>query len=238
MADEEGGALLAKDRLLLAAADLLDAGEGAFSTRAVCERAGVTAPTLYHHFGSKKGLIDAVLSHGFGQYVSPPMSTPPSDPIAEIRQGWDHHVAYGLQHPAFYARLYGAVRPGQPCAITSPAMARLRELFEEAAHQGTLMVTPAAAAAQVHAANVGVTLSLIAQPHHERDLALSDHVREAALAAILTGTPAPHTTDPRRTAAVALAAALRQDDSGLTAGETVLMQELLDRLSTTDQAHG
>ena len=51
----------ARDRLLLAAAELLEAGS-AVSTRAVCDRAGVQAPTLYHHFGSKQGLIDAVAS--------------------------------------------------------------------------------------------------------------------------------------------------------------------------------
>jgi AcrR family transcriptional regulator len=29
----------------------------------------VTAPTLYHHFGSKDGLIDAVVQFGFSQYA-------------------------------------------------------------------------------------------------------------------------------------------------------------------------
>jgi AcrR family transcriptional regulator len=59
-----------RDRLLLAAAQLLDeSGNTTVSTRAICERAGVEAPTLYHHFGNKQGLIDAVLRHGFNQYV-------------------------------------------------------------------------------------------------------------------------------------------------------------------------
>ena len=63
------------DRLLLAAAELLhEAGDGTASTRAICARAGVQAPTLYHHFGSKQGLIDAVIQHGFNQYVDPARS--------------------------------------------------------------------------------------------------------------------------------------------------------------------
>ena len=55
----------ARDRLLTAAAELLDAAQGAeVSTRSITERAGVQAPTLYHHFGSKRGLEDAVVAHG------------------------------------------------------------------------------------------------------------------------------------------------------------------------------
>src|SRR5260221_6319001 len=59
-----------RDRLLLAAGQLLHQSEdGRLSTRAICERAGVQAPTLYHHFGSKQGLLDAVINFGFSQYV-------------------------------------------------------------------------------------------------------------------------------------------------------------------------
>ena len=47
--------LAARDRLLLAATQLLDeAAGGPVSTREITERAGVRAPTLYHHFGSKQ----------------------------------------------------------------------------------------------------------------------------------------------------------------------------------------
>lgn len=235
MADAPPGGS-AKDRLLLAAADLLDAGNDSFSTRAVCERAGVTAPTLYHHFGNKKGLIDAVLSHGFGQYVAAPSGEHSHDPIGDIRRGWDQHVAYGLAHPAFYARLYGAVRPGQPCAVTSPAVAALSGLFEEAARRGQIRVAPAEAARQVHAANVGVTLSLIAQLDGERDSTLSDRVREAALSAVMSDETAHRAArrHPRRGAAIALAAALEQNGNDLSVGETALLRELLDRLARAD----
>src|ERR1043166_9284910 len=61
-----------RDRLLLAAAQLMDeAGGTSVSTRAICQRAGVEAPTLYHHFGSKQGLVDSVNQHGFNQYLQP-----------------------------------------------------------------------------------------------------------------------------------------------------------------------
>jgi len=43
---------------------LLEAGEEQFSIRRLVERCGYTAPTIYHHFGDKKGLIDALLDRG------------------------------------------------------------------------------------------------------------------------------------------------------------------------------
>jgi len=43
-----------KARILEAAAELLTRSADAdISTRAACEAAGVTAPTLYHYFGDK-----------------------------------------------------------------------------------------------------------------------------------------------------------------------------------------
>ena len=36
-------------------------GYEATGVQEICEQAGVTKPTLYHYFGSKQGLLDAVL---------------------------------------------------------------------------------------------------------------------------------------------------------------------------------
>lgn len=223
-----------RDRLLLAAAQLLhESGGRAASTRAICERAGVQAPTLYHHFGSKQGLIDTVIRHGFEQYLEPDRRTGQSiDPIDAVRDGWDRHVQFGLDHPGFYALLYGNVERGRPCAITLPALSRLTELLDGAARAGRLRIPPAEAAAELLAANVGVTLSLIAQPEDRTDLSLSIRVREAILAAVCISPAPPPPLTPvsaRAAAAIAMAATLG-DDGGLTAGETALLRELLQRL--------
>jgi AcrR family transcriptional regulator len=223
-----------RDRLLLAAAQLLHAsGGGPVSTRAICERAGVQAPTLYHHFGSKQGLIDAVIRHGFEQYLEPEPADASIDPIDAIREGWDRHVQFGLDHPGFYALLYGTVERGRPCAITAPALTRLTRLLDAAARGGRLRVAPEEAAAQLLAANVGVTLSLIAQPKDDPDRSLSERVRDAVLAAVCVrpdGRTPIRPGSPRAAAAVVLVATL-DDHSGLTPGETALLRELLQRLA-------
>ena len=46
-----------------------------FSLRAVCDTVGVKIPTLYHFFGSKQGLIDAVVERGFDLYLGEKSST-------------------------------------------------------------------------------------------------------------------------------------------------------------------
>lgn len=214
----------AKDRLLLAAAELMDGG-GTVSTRAVCERAGVQAPTLYHHFGSKQGLIDAVLNHGFTQYVTPSGF---GSPLEDLREGWDRHVRFGLEHPSFYGLLYGRAERGKPCAITAPAHAAARDRCVEAARLGLLKVPAEDAAEQILAANIGVTLSLITMP--EPDFGLSTRVRESALAGVLRVDDQAIGLS-RASAALTLRALVDEDPSGLTAGERALLDELLARLS-------
>ena len=109
-----------------AAAKLPGAANGAeVSTRAICERAGAQAPTLYHHFGSKQGLFDAVITHGFKQFLAERAASDQDhdrDPIpADIRQGWDLHVRYGLENPTFYAC---ADRRGARCLDSVAASSR------------------------------------------------------------------------------------------------------------------
>jgi AcrR family transcriptional regulator len=228
-----------RDRLLLAAAQLLHESEGGrVSTRAICERAGVQAPTLYHHFGSKQGLLEAVINYGFSQYVrATGEEAGGDDPIGAVGNGWDRHVRFGLEHPSFYVLLYGRIQPGTPCTLTGSAEAMLLELLTLAARRGLLRVPPADAAAQIAAANVGVTLSLIAQPEDERDLQLSSHVRDAVLAAIVApagpgrGSSDPSTPPSIASLAVALTAALDDGDAVLSATEVALLREWLGRLA-------
>jgi AcrR family transcriptional regulator len=238
-----------RDRILLAAAVLLDAaahGGASVSTRAICERAGVQAPTLYHHFGSRQNLLDEVVSHGFREHLSRrqrehgTLGTASSDPVDDVREGWDAHVQFGLDHPSFYAMIYGDVQPGVPCGVASEVEAMIRTALEPAARAGRLTVAPEQAAAEIMAASSGVTLSLIQQPPADRDPTLSPRVREAVLGAA-TVDAADRPADelardvPPASAAIALAAAVDAGDTGdaLSPGETSLLRELLDRLSRT-----
>jgi AcrR family transcriptional regulator len=213
-----------RDRLLLAAAELLESAQGGeVSTRAICERAGVQAPTLYHHFGSKRGLEDAVVTHGFKQFLAERAELGgDGDPIDDIRKGWDLHVRYGLENPYFYGLVYGRAVPGKPCGVVAEVEAMILQALQLAERSGRLRVPPEQAAREILAASTGVVLTLITQP--AGDLSLSDDVRDAVLARITT---AP---GPLATAANALDSALGQTPPELSDGEAALLREWLRRL--------
>jgi AcrR family transcriptional regulator len=205
-----------RDRLLLAAAELLAEPSGReVSTRAVCERAGVQAPTLYHFFGSKQGLVDAVVEQRFTEHMLAGEAA--GDPVAALRASWDRHVRFGLDQPAFYV----------PATIIAPAEELAVDQLNQVARQGRLLVAPEVAAKQVVAATVGVTLSLLAAP----DTGWSTRLRDTVLASVLTdaGTSRPAGSLPAM--AVGLLAALDEDPAAFTNGERTLLREWLHRVS-------
>ncbi|MGI6877449.1 TetR/AcrR family transcriptional regulator [Microbacterium sp. gxy059] len=215
-----------RERLIAAAADLIAAAPGEdFSLRAVCDAVGVKMPTLYHFFGSKQGLIDAVIEHGFDLYLGQKATMESSgDPVQDIRAGWDAHVSFGLSNPGFYSLMYGNVRPGYSPAAQSRPSEILRGLAARAAAQGRLVVPPDQAAAHVLVTNIGVTLRqiILAQP----DPTLSAAVREGTIAAI-TGTDAR----PANSLATAIEVAASQPEV-LGQTQTQLLIEWLTKLAT------
>ncbi|QTI67273.1 TetR/AcrR family transcriptional regulator [Gordonia polyisoprenivorans] len=220
-----------RTRLLDAAADLIAGSPGEeISLRAVCDAVGVRMPTLYHFFGSKQGLVDAVIERGFDLYLAQKGSQELSgDPIQDIRNGWDTHVAFGLANPGFYTLMYGKVRPGHHHPAQLRAYTILLGLTTRADNQGRLAVSAEDAAAHIIVTNIGVTLRQIILAQADRSL--SDSVRDGAIAAI-TGV----SSDSGRTASRAMHEVLEYvaaNSHVLGGAETQLMIRWLQRL---DQA--
>jgi hypothetical protein len=141
-----------------------------------------------------------------------------------------------LDNPAFYVLLYGRIAPGRPCKVTAVAEARLRTLVERLDCDGLLLAPIEEVVQQIVAANVGITLQLIAEPAGTADLTLSTALRENVLggviaAAVLGG--AAGSGGEIADAAARLAALLRAGAGGsaLSAGERVLLGEWLARLA-------
>src|SRR4029453_456349 len=119
-----------RDVILAAAAALLAAGgEEGFSIRELCARAGVTAPTVYHHFGDKAALVTRVIDGCFEEFDRAAAAgggawwgggggvggggaggaaapRPPADPVEALRWGFDRYVEYGTTHPSHYRVLF------------------------------------------------------------------------------------------------------------------------------------
>jgi len=99
-----------KTRILEAAAELLARSADAdISTRVVGEAAGVTPPTLYHHFGEKEGLLAVVVDFGWTAFLESKRTTAAvvHEHVADdIRAGWHNHLEFARENPNFYRLIW------------------------------------------------------------------------------------------------------------------------------------
>ncbi|AXK31856.1 TetR/AcrR family transcriptional regulator [Streptomyces armeniacus] len=251
-----------REAILDAASELLTrVGRDAVSTRAVCNAAGVQAPTLYRLFGDKQGLLEAVASRGLASYLAEKQNLPSTgDPVDDLRRGWELHIGFGLAEPALYALVYGNPRTGAEPEGAEQAARILAGLVHRIALAGRLSVPEERAARVVHAAGRGTTLTLIATPPADRDMVAARITREAVIHAITSpaaaedgrpsalpshtgpdgtaataGEPAPRTRADIGPSAIALRAALA-DLTALSPSERQLLGDWLNRIIDDDTA--
>ncbi|UOX90728.1 TetR/AcrR family transcriptional regulator [Amycolatopsis sp. FBCC-B4732] len=222
--------------ILKAAAELLtEHGPAGISTRAVATAAGVQTPALYRFFGDKDGLLDALVSYGFESYLAEKRALEPSeDAIEDLRGGWNIHVEFGLRNPAFYALMYGNLRPGHRPAAARENREILRRMLERAREQGRLRVPVETAARAIEASTTGAVLLLLAQPEGERDPAPLTGLRDTVIDSIVSDEPAADAQAGIAGRALALLAAVGdgQDSdplvaAGFRATEAALFREWL-----------
>jgi AcrR family transcriptional regulator len=233
----------ARTRIVRAAAELLAAGgRKAATTRAVSAAAGVQPPAIYRQFGDMQGLLDVVARETLAVHVrEQAILTSTSDPVEDLRRGWDLHIAFGLAHPDAFAMLYSSAPSVAASASTiHEGVAVLQGLVARIAEAGRLRVDVAHATVLIHAAGTGVTLTLAATPPEERDPRLSETMREAILTAITVpvsaeapnGGPDPAPAAERVAVhAVALRALLTEAPGVLSPAEQQLLSDWLDRLA-------
>jgi AcrR family transcriptional regulator len=225
-----------RDRIVeVAAALLTEGGREAVSTRAVSSAAHVQAPTIYRSFGDKQGLLDAVAMYGFETYLDGKAGLPQTDdPVEDLRRGWDLHLGFAVDHPAFYTLIYGEPRPGVESPAARAAADILAKQVRRIAEAGRLRVSEERAAHLIHAAGSGTAFTLIALPPERRDPALSRLARESVIAAVTTDVPAGASAS-QDAGPVARAIALRAvlpRATALTERERGLLAEWLDRIAT------
>lgn len=216
-------------KLLDAAADLIAVdANGEFSLREVCDAVGVQMPTLYYYFVSKQGLIDAAVERGFEMYLDIKSASEPSgNPIQDVRNGWDAHVAFGVANPGFYVLMYGKNRPGYvPSAHAEPTRI-LGQLMAGAAAEGRIDVPPEQAVDHVLTTNVAVALHHITRGE---DRELSVAVREGVISAI-TGVRAGSGSDRQRASIRATIEFAASYPEKLGEPETCLLIKWLQELS-------
>jgi AcrR family transcriptional regulator len=150
-----------RESLLEAARTLLAEHPGREpTTRELYEAAGVAAPTLYHHFGDKGGLIEAVVEEAFAAYLERKRALPRTgDQIADFGAGWDMHIGFGVANPVLYTVMYGRPDGRRPRAAQT-AEAELRRGLEQLADAGLLVMDVDEAMAVTTAMAVGCVTQL------------------------------------------------------------------------------
>jgi AcrR family transcriptional regulator len=234
-------------RLIDVAADLLqEHGVGALTTRAVAERGGVQAPTIYRLFGDKDGLLDALAEHVMADFAARKSAASASgaevDPLDDLRAGWDMTIEFGLAYPDLYVLLSDPERSRRSPA-TQAGLQLLAARVHRVALAGRLAIAEDRAVELIHAAGTGAILSTLARPVAARDRSLADDMFEAVAERLLgggtagvaghgevTGAGEPRAAGAASTSAAIALRAQASDLTQLSAGERALLAEWLDRV--------
>jgi AcrR family transcriptional regulator len=230
-----------RSRILESAASLLaQSADVDVSTRAVCDAAGVTAPTLYHHFGDKDGLLAAVVDFGWAAFLETKRAVAAvvHDHVADdVRAGWDNHLEFARENPSFYKLMWSPAVAANSSAVRE-AYQMLYDRLELGAGRGQLRMSVETASRIVLSATTGAALSLISQPGLYGDGTFATQLREAVIAWITVPQDASAAQQPERsaeptigTAAASLSSRLATEDTPLTEPELALMQQWLTTLA-------
>ena len=231
-----------RTRILEATAGLLaESADADASTRAICEAAGVTAPTLYHHFGDKEGLLAAVVDFGWAAFLETKLAAAAvvHDHVADdVRAGWDNHLEFARENPSFYKLMWSPTVAASSGAVRE-AYRMLYDRLALGAGRGQLSMSVETASRLVLSATTGAALSLISQPDLYGDDTFATQLREAVIAWITVPEDAAATARPPErgaeptiaSAAATLSSRLAAEDTPLTGPETALLQQWLTTLA-------
>lgn len=158
---------------------LLESGVDGMSIRKLGERCGYTAPTIYHHFGDKAGLVAAVVDERFREVHDVMRAIPRGgDAAAYLNDVARAFVRFSLANPEHYQLLsLPGVEPGSVPAAES-AREMVKDALEQLAREGTLATTDIDAAYEITWAMLHGLISLrLTRPEYP----FSDQMMELAL---------------------------------------------------------
>jgi AcrR family transcriptional regulator len=216
-----------------AEAQLRESSDNDIATRAVCEAVGVSQPVLYRLFRDKRGLLDALADDGLRRYGDQKaMLEQSGDPLDDLRAGWDHHMAFARSNPSLYQLMF-APRPRSHAQARKKILDLLEATLLRVSGIGALRVSPRVAAQLVLTANIGLALSLIAEPELFDVPGLSHRSRDAVFGAVLTEPAATGEHHPVPAAAMRLRSQLQVSGAEpLEPAEAALLDRWLERLAT------
>ncbi len=169
---------------------LLDGGYEAFSIRRLVDRCGYTAPTVYHHFGDKAGLLDALLAERYAKFARTLKRLQhPDDAVEHLRAVAKAFVRFGIRHPDHYQLLFMPRAPDHaPPAVADEMRVQLDQAWSQLWEAGRLRSGgPESAAQSLWSLCHGLISGQIFRP----DVTWSKTVTDDSIDALLLGLVSP-----------------------------------------------
>jgi AcrR family transcriptional regulator len=166
---------------------LLEAGQVGFSIRQLVGRCGYSAPTIYHYFGDKTGLIDALLEERLLSTLVTALRAVPTqaDPLEEARSRYRAFARWGIGHPDQYRLLMEPrAEDATPLPSGEVALSLMQSPFERLADAGRL---PAADLEAISQATWACLHGLITLPGLRPDVDWQPRLIERSLDAVIRG---------------------------------------------------
>ena len=179
---------------------LLEEGEERFSIRRLVERCGFTAPTIYHHFRDKDGLIDALLDERFERLAQQIRRVRRGDdPVAYLRSMGLAFVRFGLRNPTHHRLLFAPrAQPHAPPRSAQEVQEMIEQAWTELWEQGRLRSGDAPSAGQaLFCLLYGLTDRRIARPEHDWSKTGIEDAIDALLRGLVAPEPAPRPKERR-----------------------------------------
>jgi AcrR family transcriptional regulator len=178
---------------------LLEDGQELLSIRKLALRCGYTAPTIYHYFRDKDGLIDALLEERFSRLLQRVKRVQPTgDPVADLREYGRAFLRFAQANPTFFRVLMRGSSDGGERKIRAAEESRelLAVPIATLAREGRLCTDDVEAAQQsLWSVLHGVVALRLGNPKYS----WSKNLPEVALEAVLRGlvrTPARNGKGP------------------------------------------
>ena len=162
----------------------------------MCDRAGVKAPTLYHHFGDLGRLQQIAVERAVSEAAIRKQDggNAAATALERLRAGWDAYLALAREEPGVFRALAREVVAGSLPAAAQASYAALVENCRALDTEHPLRHAPETAAQLLWAAAHGAACLVLAGQHgFPVSPALDAALQEAAIAAIVgeTRQPAP-----------------------------------------------
>lgn len=158
------------DKIVKAACQIISTnGIEAASTREICRRVGISAPTLYHYFPNKQHLMSAVTYGAYNKYLERPKKNRQlSNPIKSLVDIWNRYFKFVEHEPDFFNIILLAHAQANIPTTGYKLYEATILIFEDARAKGLLKVSPKIATQLFYSTALGSALLYVSQKRNPK----------------------------------------------------------------------